>query len=82
MTPLCALQVSSMRYAAARSHLQPELTAVHPCNGCSIKQWVLPHGAHHLQANVAKMLQRVWDRGDIYKAQYSGAKVLQLAFSA
>ena len=25
-----------------------------------------------MQANVAKMLQRVWDKGDIYKDRYSG----------
>ena len=47
-----------------------------------VRQWALQHVAHHMQANVAKMLQRVWDKGDIYKDRYSGAQVLQLAFSA
>ena len=31
-----------------------------------VQQWALPHVAHRMQANVAKMLQRVWDKGDIY----------------
>lgn len=37
-----------------------------------VQQWALHHVVHCMQANVAKMLQRVWDKGDIYKDRYSG----------
>ncbi len=40
-----------------------------------VQQWALHHVVHCMQANVAKMLQRVWDKGDIYKDRYSGTLV-------